>query len=87
MSDINKIKEAIVFCTENRECTGCPYEDRYSALCIDELLRESKEKLEAAERRLNTIEKMLTEWEMVDLRDALLREIKLWHKQRGDSDE
>ena len=84
---MNKIIETINHCMENKDCVGCPYENWHNVFCIDKLLIDAKEVIEAADRRMYNIEKMLTEWQMVDLRESLLREIALWHKQRGDSNE
>lgn len=86
---MNKIIETINYCTSNDDlsgsCINCPYCGSYD--CVDKLLIDAKEVIEAADRRMYNIEKMLTEWQMVDLRESLLREIALWHKQRGDSNE
>lgn len=94
---MKRIVEAISHCTAkdnfyaeaDSNCANCPYEeeDNIAFTCIDKLLIDAKEVIEAADRRMYNIEKMLTEWQMVDLRESLLREVALWHKQRGDSNE
>lgn len=86
MEKVQTIKDSLKICVENENCEGCILAES-GARCIDKLLTYALELLEFADSRLYNIEKMLTEWQMVDLRDSLLREVALWHKQKGDPNE
>lgn len=86
MEKVQAVKDSLKICVENENCEGCILAEG-GGRCIDKLLTHALELLEFADSRLYNIEKMLTEWSMVDQRESLLREVFLWHKQRGDSNE
>lgn len=86
MEKVQAVKDSLKICVENENCEGCILAES-GTRCVDKLLTHALELLEFADSRLYNIEKMLTEWSMVDQREALIREAFLWHKQRGDSDE
>ena len=86
MEKVQAIKDSLKICVENENCEGCIFAES-GVGCIDKLLTHALELLEFADSRLYNIEKMLTEWSMVDQREALIREAFLWHKQRGKFDE
>lgn len=86
MEKVQAVKDSLKICIENENCEGCIFAGS-DHRCINRLLTHALELLEFADSRLYNIEKMLTEWSMVDQREALIREAFLWHKQKGDSDE
>lgn len=95
---MKKILKGIEHCTKKINhyaevedaCTNCPYEKEDTVdcemVCIDKLLLDAKELLEIADRRIYNIEKMLTEWQMVDQRASLLREAELWSEAKKEKE-
>ena len=76
MNRLQKNIQALTGCIDQASCKDCNYNDDED--CINTMLSEARSLLEEADRRLNYITKMLTEWQMVDLKSSLLREVILW---------